>query len=194
MKNLLTNYERMYLVMLARKSIQTRLNRTMNELGVSRYAIKSPAFELGRGIFVTLKRNNKLRGCIGTLSINKSILENVIHYARQSAFNDSRFPPVRSLSGIDLSISVLADKRKITLEDYLHKNKYIPGNDGIELAIIKNGIRSSGFFLPSVYLEQGWNKVQQLEHLCSKAGLSNTKCYLGKNDKVELYYMEGFEF
>ena len=45
--------------------------------------------------FVTLTRDGKLRGCIGSLEAWRPLAEDVRANARAAAFRDPRFPPLR---------------------------------------------------------------------------------------------------
>jgi AMMECR1 domain-containing protein len=48
------------------------------------------------GVFVTLKKNGELRGCIGTISpVTSSIAEEILRNAVSSCSHDPRFYPVR---------------------------------------------------------------------------------------------------
>ena len=61
--------------------------------------------------FVTLKREGRLRGCIGTLEFTRPLLENVIEYACAAAFYDPRFQPLAfdEWDGLSISLSVLGE-------------------------------------------------------------------------------------
>lgn len=117
-----------------------------------------------RGAFVTLKKNGKLRGCIGHLIADSSLARIVGNLALQSAFNDRRFTPVRleELPQIRIEISVLTPAK--TVADPL---KIRVGRDGVILS--KDGHRA--VFLPQVATEQGWDRRTLLDHLARKAGL-----------------------
>lgn len=194
MKYLLTRYEELYLLTLARESINSKFDN-ITEDRILDEALYSPSYNINKSVFVTIKTNRgKLRGCIGTLSIENPIVNNVIKYSRISAFGDSRFKPITSLEGLKLYINILSEKREISISDYFNTEKYVPGDDGIQLVVYKGDVVKSGFFLPSVYYEQKWNKKQQLENLCIKARQINENCYLDKKIKTKLFYMEGFEF
>lgn len=103
-----------------------------------------------RAVFVTLKIDSLLRGCIGTLEANQSLVENVAHYAYRAAFNDPRFKPLDrgEFDDIKISISILSPGEEIqfTSESDLI-NQLQPGTDG--LIIEKDASRAT--FLPSVW-------------------------------------------
>ena len=46
------------------------------------------------GIFVTIEKHNKLRGCIGTFDLSGNIYQKIIDYTYKAGFEDSRFKPI----------------------------------------------------------------------------------------------------
>jgi len=124
-------------------------------------------------VFVTLEKNGKLRGCIGTLEAHRPLVEDVAEHGFDSAFKDSRFPPLSrdELAEISISISVLSPfvPFKIANEaDLLRQLR--PGIDGL---VIQQGHRRA-LFLPQV-----WEQLKEaplfLAHLKHKAGLDPNK-------------------
>jgi len=118
------------------------------------------------GLFVTLHRAGRLRGCIGQFRAGRGPAGAVREMAVAAA-HDPRFAsnPVtaRELPEIDIEISVLSEPQPV--KDPL---ALVPGVHGI---IVRRGTRS-GCFLPQVATEQGWNMEQMLNHCCEgKAGL-----------------------
>jgi len=119
------------------------------------------------GCFVTLKRGDRLRGCIGQFIADRPLVELVVEMARASATKDPRFScdriTVRELNALEIEISVLSPLERT--EDPLHLRL---GVDGI---YIKRGY-ASGCFLPQVAAETGWTAEEFLSFCCShKAGL-----------------------
>ncbi len=114
------------------------------------------------GLFVTLKREGALRGCIGCFSGTESLSEAVGRITRQSALEDPRFSPVRpdEVSGLQISLSLLTPQRPCS--DW---REIEIGRHGVVFA---RGVRRS-VFLPQVAPEQGWNLEQTLDALCYKA-------------------------
>ena len=53
------------------------------------------ALQAKSGTFVTLKSDNQLRGCIGSLTAAASIVDGVRENALNAAFHDPRFPPLK---------------------------------------------------------------------------------------------------
>jgi AmmeMemoRadiSam system protein B/AmmeMemoRadiSam system protein A len=124
-----------------------------------------PALRSEHGVFVTLRKNGRLRGCIGHMADDLPVCQAVGYCAIQAAFNDRRFTPLEpgELHDIDIEISILTPYRQAQS----YKDIRI-GRDGV--LIEKNG--RSAVYLPSVPVEQGWEREEMLEHLCRKAGLS----------------------
>lgn len=154
--------ERLFLLGLARKTIQTRLQQ--EKLEVDHQAIPANLREK-RACFVTLHKNGRLRGCIGSLQAVEPLYENVIHNARNAAFQDPRFPELSpaELEEIDIEISVLTPERRIR-----DIKEFKVGRHGI---ILEKGPNRS-VFLPQVAPEQGWDRETTLQYLSLKAGLS----------------------
>lgn len=127
---------------------------------------KSTKLEKKSGVFVTLYLNGELRGCIGFIESNLPLWRSVAEAARLSAFEDSRFPPLKKeeLGKVKFEISVLTESRKIE-GDFL-KNIEI-GSDGL----IVEYAGHSGLLLPQVAAEYGWNAEKFLEQTCLKAGV-----------------------
>lgn len=120
-------------------------------------------------VFVTLKRNGQLRGCIGSPTAWRPLLDDVAENAVRAALNDPRFPPLTAaeLDGLDLSVSVLTPPVVLPAAseaDLLAKLR--PGIDGL---IIEDGGRRA-LFLPAV-----WESLPEpprfLAHLRQKAGM-----------------------
>ncbi|WP_461252197.1 AMMECR1 domain-containing protein, partial [Treponema sp. R8-4-B8] len=91
-------------------------------------------------------------------------LETVRLMAKEAAFGDPRFPPLRQdeLSRLHIEISALSpmspcpDPRQVKV-----------GVHGILLT----GRGRSGVLLPQVPVEQGWNLDEYLDYICVKAGI-----------------------
>jgi len=117
-----------------------------------------------RGVFVTLKKKNELRGCVGRIIGDEPLCKLVGAMAWQAAFNDGRFSPVTAdeLREIEIEISVLTPLREVS-----GAAEIVIGRDGVVL--VKEG--HSAVFLPQVATEQKWNREEMLDNLCAKAGL-----------------------
>lgn len=116
------------------------------------------------GVFVTLHRGGRLRGCIGYLEAMKPLLAAVQEMAVAAAFQDPRFPPLRQdeLADLDVEISVLSPMFQIK-----HIEEIQVGRDGIYLE--RDPCR--GLLLPQVATEYGWDRTTFLKQTCVKSGL-----------------------
>lgn len=126
----------------------------------------SPKLLEKKSVFVTLKKDDALRGCIGFLNKEKSLVQAVKELVLAAAFQDPRFYPLRSeeLDRIQIEISVLTDLVLIRSLEDIHV-----GQHGI---LVKKGKRS-GLFLPQVAVEEGWSREEFLSEACLKGGLSS---------------------
>ena len=117
------------------------------------------------GVFVTLKRDGALRGCIGYIEPRKPLYQAVLENGVNAAVNDYRFSPVSAaeLDGLEVEVSVLTPPRPIPSPD-----AFVVGEQGIVLN--KAGRRA--VFLPEVAVEQGWDRTETLNQLARKAGLA----------------------
>ena len=116
------------------------------------------------GAFVTLKRQGRLRGCIGYIEPHKPLYQAVVENGYNAARRDRRFLPVApgELDDLSIEVSVLTPPRPI--ETYAD---FRVGEQGVILS--KDGRRA--VFLPEVATEQGWDRDQTLTQLATKAGL-----------------------
>ncbi len=156
----LSEAEGRQLLAFARESIRQYL-----ETGTTPLARESaPALWRKQGVFVTLKKNGQLRGCIGHTTADRPLCQVVGAMALQAAFNDHRFSPLKpgELEQIQIEVSLLSPLQRID-----DPGKIVLGRDGV--VISKQG--RGALFLPEVAVEQGWNREQMLEQLCRKAGL-----------------------
>lgn len=138
--------------------------------------------------FVTLKINNDLRGCIGTLQAHQPLVSDVAEHAYAAAFRDPRFDPLSEdeFSKLDYHISILSDPEPVEFKseaDLLTKIR--PGIDGL---ILEDGFHK-GTFLPSVW-ESLPTAEMFLNHLKQKAGLSAN--YWSDAIKIQRYTVEEF--
>ena len=160
----LTEEDRKQLLVLARKSIVSFLEwrkvPTASDLNVEvTEVMKKP-----RAAFVTLKKNSRLRGCIGDIFPRQPLYKSVISNAINAAVNDRRFLPVTKdrFDDIDIEISALTVPRPIASSERIRI-----GIDGVVLR--KDG--HSAVFLPQVATEQRWSLEQMLRQLSLKARL-----------------------
>ncbi|HIH38182.1 TIGR00296 family protein [Candidatus Woesearchaeota archaeon] len=154
------------LIKLARLSITARLEGKVLKID----DVVKEHFVEERGVFVTLKKDNQLRGCIGFPEPVMPLWEAVHDAALAAAFQDPRFPRLQrdEAQEITIELSILTLPKRIKIrdaEEYFTKIKI--GRDGL---ILRAGV-FSGLLLPQVPTEYGWNVEAFLRHLCLKANL-----------------------
>jgi AmmeMemoRadiSam system protein A len=154
-----------------RESDPVRLARRAIEVWVRERRIISPeefpdaaSGISGRaGAFVSLKKDGRLRGCIGTIEPTRpNLAEEIIRNAISSCSRDPRFPPVREeeLEGLDISVDVLGEPEPVSSLGQLNPKKY-----GV---IVRSGPRV-GLLLPDL---EGVDTVEeQLDIARQKAGI-----------------------
>ncbi len=139
--------------------------------------------------FVTLKKHQQLRGCIGMLDATRPLIEDVAENAFAAAFRDPRFDSVSAdeIDDISIHISILSIPKPIEFtseQDLLEKIQ--PNIDG--LILIKGNHR--GTFLPAV-----WESLPKpkdfLDQLKLKAGLN--KNVWSEQIKILRYQAESIE-
>lgn len=153
------------LISLARHAIETHFER--KTLSLESYR----EFSEKQGVFVTLKKHGKLRGCIGFPEPTLELYKAVVRAARAAAFEDPRFRPLakEEFNEIEVEISILTKPELIRVsnpEEYF--KKIVVGRDGL---ILSAGVYS-GLLLPQVPTEYGWDVETFLRNLCMKAGAS----------------------
>lgn len=149
-------------------------------LAIARAAIATRASEVGGdwnepwlrapgASFVTLKLDDDLRGCIGTLEPHRALGDDVAHNAYASAFRDPRFPPVsdREMPRLRVEVSVLSPREAVEARTEAEALAVIrPDIDGVVLQY--GGLGAT--FLPQVW-ESLPDPLEFLEQLRRKAGL-----------------------
>eukprot|EP00298_Acanthocystis_sp_HF-20_P030106 c9160_g1_i1.p1 GENE.c9160_g1_i1~~c9160_g1_i1.p1 ORF type:complete len:195 (+),score=51.85 c9160_g1_i1:50-634(+) len=117
-------------------------------------------------LFVTWTKQGDLRGCIGTFTALE-LKTALAQYAITSAFNDSRFSPLKQneISLLTCAVSLLH-----SFEDAQHSHDWEIGVHGITINFQVNGRNYSATYLPEVAHEQNWTKDECLESLMKKAG------------------------
>jgi AmmeMemoRadiSam system protein A len=116
------------------------------------------------GVFVTLRINGSLRGCIGYPEAQLPLIDLVERCAVSAAISDPRFLPVTiaEWKEIDLEISVLGP-----MEVVGHISEIEVGRHGL---VVEFG-RRRGLLLPQVATEWQWDAREFASQTCVKAGL-----------------------
>ena len=125
----------------------------------------TPAMKQIAGVFVTLYKNGRLRGCVGQVCPCRPLYRGVMLQTLNAALNDRRFPPVRpeELGELAFQVSLFREGPR-PVDSYTAIEL---GRHGI--IIEKQGRQA--LFLPKVPLEEGWTLEETLDHLCLKAEL-----------------------
>ena len=119
------------------------------------------------GVFVSIKKNGQLRGCIGTIApTTGSIAEEIMRNAIASSSEDPRFLPIHpnELSDLTFSVDILGEPEPVTAIYKLDPKRY-----GV---IVSKGQRR-GLLLPNL---EGIDTVEeQLDIALRKAGISDNE-------------------
>ena len=180
------------LVKLARQTIMERLGLKISgkESDLVVAAVKDDALKARHGTFVTLKIAGHLRGCIGSLAAEESILDGVKRNAVNAAFHDPRFSPltVEEIEDVDIEISILTKPQPLEYTNSADLISKLRVNvDGV---ILQKG-QASATFLPQVW-EQLPRPEKFLSHLCVKAGLS-ANAWENTQLQISTYQVQYFE-
>ena len=160
MNKCLSSAEKEKLISIARESIISFIN----ERPVPDFDVKEEQLLAGQGCFVTIKREGKLRGCLGQFTSDRPLHQLVKDMAIAAATRDPRFYPMgcEDLESFEIEISVLSPLKKIESIEEIEVGKH-------GLYIEKNFYR--GVLLPQVAVEHGWDRNTFLSQTCLKAGL-----------------------
>lgn len=163
----LTAQDRAILLKIARDAIGAKARREALP-DIQSYPL-SPALLKDGASFVTLSKEGRLRGCIGSLEASQSLAQDVQDHAIQAAFDDPRFPSLQAeeLPHIHIEISHISPLQVLTYKKPKDLAKALkPHQDGV---ILKTGYRRATF-LPQVW-EQLPKPEDFLGHLCQKMGM-----------------------
>jgi AmmeMemoRadiSam system protein A len=152
--------EKRELLRIARSSIESALRRLHEETDAGGLAgLQEP-----RGVFVTLRRDGELRGCIGYVEARLPLVDAVKEVAAKAATEDPRFLPLspRELASTQIEISVLSPLSRVDDPQAIEVGKH-----GL---VIDAGF-ARGLLLPGVPLEYNWTREEFLNHTAMKAGL-----------------------
>ncbi len=127
------------------------------------------------GAFVSIHKQGRLRGCIGTISPTQdSLAEEIVCNAVSAASRDPRFDPIRpdELKWLEIHVDVLGEPEPIASEAQLDVKRY-----GV---IVTRGHRR-GLLLPDL---DGVDTVAQ------QVDIARRKAGIGPHEKVELQRFE----
>lgn len=139
--------------------------------------IKSDKLLEELGCFVTIKAEEKLRGCIGNFISDKPLYRLVQEMAVAAASKDPRFYPMKEkdLLNFMLEISVLSPLQKVSGIDEIQV--------GVHGIYMERNVHR-GVLLPQVATEYGWDRETFLQQTARKAGMGpddwkeNTDIYI----------------
>lgn len=135
--------------------------------------IEGPAELAGQaGVFVSLKKQGELRGCIGTFGPTQpTIALEIIRNAVSAGTEDPRFWPVEisEFSELDVSVDILSAPEPIDSVDKLDPKTY-----GV---IVRKGNRS-GLLLPDL---EGVDTVEE------QVGIARQKAGIRPDEQIEIY-------
>ncbi|MBZ9570309.1 TIGR00296 family protein [Methanobrevibacter sp. TMH8] len=177
-----------YLIKIAKLAVETYLKKG-EKINVPKDCPEHLKEDLG--VFVTLNKNNELRGCIGYPEPIAPLINATIDVAISAAVNDPRFPSLteEELKYVDFEVTVLTKPELLQVDnpsDYL--KEITIGKDGL---IVENGF-SKGLLLPQVATEYNMDVETFLANTCMKAGLS-TECWLKNETKIYTFQGQIFK-
>ena len=171
--------EKTELLLLARSAI----NQFIREKQIIDYSTENLNFLSKKGAFVTLRKKEFLRGCIGFIEPVLPLYQAVIQTSVLAACRDQRFPPVseEELDDLEIEISVLSPLEKIRDPSLIKVGKH-----GL---VISKG-NKKGLLLPQVPVENNWSRETFLQQACLKAGLSPNTW----KSEADIYIFEAIVF
>ncbi len=132
------------------------------------------------GTFVSIHKNGRLRGCIGTIAATRAnIAEEIIRNAVSACSSDPRFSPVRpeELRSLEITVDVLGEIEPVESEKELDVRRY-----GV---IVSLGMKR-GLLLPNL---AGVNTVEeQIDIACRKGGIDRSEPYALERFEVVRHY------
>ena len=148
-------------VQLARETVETYV-RTGTKIRVSE-GLPEEMYSRRAGVFVSLKEEGRLRGCIGTITpVRRNVAEEIIENGISAAARDPRFHAVEpeELDRLEYSVDVLGETEEIDSPEELDVKRY-----GV---VVSRGYRR-GLILPDL---EGVDTVEeQIEIARRKAGI-----------------------
>lgn len=177
------------LVILAKKAVENYVKE--------RKVIEAPRdlpkefFEKRAGTFVTIEKNGKLRGCIGTyLPTKVNIVEEVIHNAIAAASQDYRFGPIQEeeLPHLSYIVYILSQPELVKDISELDPKRYgiivktFPISSLSDVIFNGHFVAKTGLLLPDL---EGIDTIEkQIFIACQKGNIDP------KKEKILLYKFE----
>jgi len=140
--------------------------------------ISNELIENKAGVFICIKKQGQLRGCIGTISpVTENIAQEILRNAVSTASEDPRFEPVQEheLDELDYMVDVLSPPEPADISQL----------DVFRYGVIVANEYKRGLLLPNL---DGVDTVeQQLEIVRQKAGISEDENYSIERFEVKRY-------
>ena len=170
------------IIELAKKSVEKYITQK-KKLSVPKNT-EEELMQKKRGVFVTIKKEEKLRGCIGTIKPTKETLAEEIIANAVNACKDPRFPSItkEELSELSYEVNILTEPELISKVKGVPEEISInPKREGI---IVESG-RKTGLLLPD--LEGIDSAKKQLKHALKKGRI-------GFDEEFKIYKFETDEY
>jgi AmmeMemoRadiSam system protein A/AmmeMemoRadiSam system protein B len=172
----LRNNENMY-VHLARLSLEKYVRE--NEILVLPNDIPDEMLKNRAGVFVSLKKNKQLRGCIGTIApTTENIAKEIINNAISAGTQDPRFDSIGldELDELEYSVDILGIPEPVVSINELDVKRY---------GVIVSHRERKGLLLPN--LEGISSPQEQINVALQKAGISKHEPYTTQRFEVVRY-------
>ena len=137
-----------------------------------------PELKVRRGVFVSIKKTGRLRGCIGTIRpAGETLAEEIINNAISAATKDPRFEPVteEELRDLIISVDVLSEPQPVIDVGDLNPKQY-----GV---IVSKGYQQ-GVLLPDIGVET----VEEQLRICRQ------KADIKDDEKTDIYKFEAVRY
>jgi AmmeMemoRadiSam system protein A len=156
-------------------------NDPIKDADLGAYSI-TPCLMAPRGLFVTLKKGDQVRGLQGEIEPTRPLYQQVIVFTRRAATRDPRFLPLteRDLGSLTVELSIIGPRRRVGGPGDIHLD-----TEGVFLE--KWGRRA--LFLPGIAARQGWTAERTLAELCAQAALP--KGSWSESARIEVFTTEG---
>ncbi len=175
----LGNDEKRSLLQIARRAIESALTHG----AALEIPVPTGNLAASQGVFVTLHRRGRLRGCIGRVASVEPLAVVVADCAVAAATGDPRFSPleIAELREVQIELSVLSFPERAAPEQLQ------PGIHGV----IVSQQNRRGVLLPQVAAEHRWSRERFLEETCQKAGLA-PDAWQNPDTCIEIFTAEVF--
>ena len=173
--------ERDTLLRLAWRTLSGHLNgNPIKDADLEAYTF-TPCLMAPRGLFVTIRKGEQVRGMQGEIEPTRPLYQQVIVFTRRAATRDPRFLPLtdRDLGDLIVELSIIGGRRRVGGPGEIR-----PDTEGVFLE--KWGRRA--LFLPGIAVRQGWTPEKTLDELCSQAALP--KRSWSESARIEVFTTE----